>query len=197
MSIAAFILAAGRSTRFGAENKLLAQLYGVPMLARVIRNVKAAGLTDVIIITGHEAKDIAEIAAGEGVATCHNPDFAQGLSTSLKAGIAALPEEVEAALILLGDMPLVQAQTIAALRDSAAADAASAAFVPVYRGEWGNPVLLRRALFAPIMRLQGDQGARKVLAAREDIALVAVDDPGILADFDTKTEFSTAQASRA
>lgn len=197
MSIAAIILAAGRSTRFGAENKLLATWHGVPMLAQVIRNVKTAGLTDVIIIIGHEAEKIAEIAAGEGVTTCHNPDFAAGLSTSLKAGIAALPEEVEAALILLGDMPLVRTETIAALSDAAANDLASAAFAPVYRGEWGNPVLLRRALFAPIMQLQGDQGARKVLAARDDIAPVAVDDPGILADFDTQQALNTAQASTA
>jgi molybdenum cofactor cytidylyltransferase len=193
MSIAAIILAAGQSTRFGSENKLLAMFHGAPMLVHVIRTVKAAGLTRITVITGHEAERIADIAAEQGVSTCHNPDFAQGLSTSLKAGVSALPGDVEAALVLLGDMPLLRAETILAL---ISASTGASAVVPVFRGAWGNPVLISRALFPQVMDLTGDQGARKLLAAREDIRLVEVDDPGILADFDVQSALSSAQASK-
>lgn len=194
MTVAALILAAGRSTRFGADNKLLAMLEGRPLLQHVIEAVSQAGFAPPLVVTGHEAEAVAAIAKANGAGVIHNSGYAEGLSTSLKVGIAALPAACEAALVLLGDMPRVKPDTLKALRDAAQANPQAMAVIPAFRGEWGNPVLLRSALFPAVMALTGDQGARKLLAARSDCVVVAVDDPGILADIDTRDALNNAEA---
>ena len=193
--IAALVLAAGRSTRFGVENKLLAPFHGQPMLVAVLDKARGAGCDPVLVVTGHEAEAIRVAAEGRASDFLHNPDYAEGLSTSLKAGIAALPEDVAAALIFLGDMPRVSGVTLNRLAMAAAEKPGMAAFVPTFEGRWGNPVLIRRALFPSLQQLHGDQGARKLLEANRDmVEEVPVDDPGILADFDTKEALERASA---
>jgi molybdenum cofactor cytidylyltransferase len=156
------------------------------MLTSVVACAREAGL-DPLIVTGHEASKIEALLAGQTLSFTHNPDFADGLSTSLRAGCAALPDDIGAVFILLGDMPRLSAHTLRALQDAAHRDVQAQAFMPVFAGRWGNPVLIRRSLFASLSRLHGDQGARKLLeAAPEIVCEVSVDDPGILADFDTQ-----------
>jgi molybdenum cofactor cytidylyltransferase len=183
--VAALVLAAGRSTRFGPENKLLAPINGQPMLAHVLDHVRQAGIEPVFVVTGHEAGAVRALVAER--ATCiANAAYAEGLSTSLRVGLAALPDTIGAVLILLGDMPRVRPETLRKLVATARMSSAKA-LVPVFEGRWGNPVLVRRTLFPSLSLLHGDQGARKLLeAARESIDEVPVDDPGILADFDTR-----------
>lgn len=184
--IAALVLAAGRSTRFGVDNKLLAPFEGRMMLEHVLDRAAEAGLAPLTVVTGHEAEAI-RAAAGERAIFVHNAHFAEGLSTSLRAGLESLSEDVGAALILLGDMPRVTGATLRRLVQAAADNPAAQAFVPSFAGHWGNPVLVRRALFPSLARLHGDQGARKLLeAARDVVELVPVEDAGILADFDTR-----------
>jgi len=185
--IAGLVLAAGRSTRFGAENKLLAPYEGRAMLDHVLDRAGEAGLEPVLVVTGHEAEVIRAAAGTRASRFVHNPQFAEGLSTSLRAGIMAMPEDVGAALILLGDMPCVSVATLARLVAAAKENPVAQAFVPTFAGRWGNPVLVRRVLFPSLARLHGDQGARKLLeASREVVEEVPVEDAGILADFDTK-----------
>ena len=179
------MLAAGRSTRFGVENKLLAHYEGRPMLEHVLERAGEVGLAPLVIVTGHEAEAI-RAAGGDRAEFVHNPHFAQGLSTSLRAGIEAMPEDVGAVFILLGDMPRVQAETLRQLIRAAAENPGAQAFVPSFAGRRGNPVLVRRALFPSLAKLHGDQGARKLLEAAGDaVETVPVEDAGILADFDT------------
>lgn len=185
--IAALVLAAGRSTRFGTENKLLAPFEGRAMLDHVLDRVAEAGLDPVLVVTGHEAEAIRTAAGARASRFVHNPEFAEGLSTSLRAGIEAMPEDVGAALVLLGDMPRVSVATLRRLIEAARQNPGAQAFVPTFAGRWGNPVLVRRALFPSLAKLHGDQGARKLLeASREVVEEVSVEDAGILADFDTK-----------
>lgn len=185
--VAALILAAGRSTRFGDANKLLADFHGMPMLTHVLSIAEAAGLSSRLLVTGHEAEAVRALAGEARV--IGNPDYRLGLSTSIRAGLAALPEGTGAALIMLGDMPRVRPETLQRLVAASREDP-SLAFVPVFEGRWGNPVLVRRALFPSLMQLHGDQGARKLLeASREVLREVPVDDPGVLADFDTREAF--------
>ena len=192
--IAALILAAGRSTRFGAENKLLAPYEGRPMLAYALDRAREAGCSPVLVVTGHEAETIR--AAAPDASFVENPDYAAGLSTSLRAGIAALPETVGASFILLADMPSVSGATLRRLMAAAQEHPAMQAFVPTFAERWGNPVLVRRALFPSLGKLHGDQGARKLLEASRDVVEeVPVDDPGILADFDTKEALAGAGKS--
>ena len=110
---AVVILAAGRSTRMAPHNKLLiADRSGKPMIARVVDNALSSGARPVVVVTGHRAGEIAEAIGGRPVRLAHAADHADGLSASLKAGIAALPEDVPAAIVCLGDMPLVTGRMI-------------------------------------------------------------------------------------
>lgn len=180
--IAALVLAAGRSTRFGPENKLLAEFEGKSLVAHVVEAARGAGLAP-WVVTGHEAEAVRAVLPGER--TIHNPDYAEGMASSLRAGLAALPETAGAALVLLGDMPKVRVSTLEALIAGAQTPGIRAV-VPAFAGRRGNPVLLKRALFPSVMALHGDAGARKLLeAAGEAVLVIEVDDPGVLADFDT------------
>lgn len=181
--VAALVLAAGRSTRFGRDNKLLAVLDGQPLVRTVVESARAAGLTP-LAVTGHEAEAVSAQLGGAQVV--HNPDYAEGMASSLKAGVAALPEAVGAVLVLLGDMPRVKPETLRHLVAAGAANPGAQAIVPAYAGRRGNPVLIKRALFPSVMKLHGDAGARKLLEAAGDaVQVLEVDDPGVLADFDT------------
>lgn len=182
---AAVVLAAGRGTRMGGANKLATPLDGVPLLRRTVEAALASTLRPVLVVTGHEPERVHETLAGLGVSFVHNPDFAQGLSTSLAAGIRVLPTEVGAAAILLGDMPLVAP----ALLDRLAQAAGEGIAVPVRGGQRGNPVVWPRRFFPELLVLSGDAGARALLAAHADAVVeVPVADDAAFTDIDTRDE---------
>ncbi len=172
MRIACLVLAAGRSSRMAPRNKLLEPVGGEKMVRRVAATAIASGAEPVIVVTGHEAAAVAGALRGLDVTIVANPDYADGLSTSLRAGLRALPAGIDGALILLGDMPEVEASVLAALM--AAFTGASAICVPVRHGRRGNPVLWGRSYFAEMMRLHGDTGA-KPLMARHEAQLIEVE----------------------
>lgn len=185
MKLAAIILAAGQSSRFSEGHKLLADFRGRPILAHVLELAGQCPVFDCVVVTGAERERVESIAHSAGFRTQHNPDFAAGLSTSLMAGIAALPAGIDGTFILLGDMPMIRPGTLQTLAEAAGHAPEKAAFVPVFGTDWAHPVLLMRKIFAELASLSGDQGARKLLQARGDVALVPIDDPGSLADIDT------------
>jgi len=182
--VAAIVLAAGRGTRFGPAPKLVADLDGKP----VVRHVAEAGLASaargVIVVTGQRRGDVEAARIGLPVVLVRNPSYADGLSTSLKAGFAALPPGAEAAIVLLADMPLVRP----ALIDRLAAlwrESRPTAVVPVVDGQRGNPVVLAAALRPAIARLSGDVGAGPLLRGRTDVLEVPIDDVAAVRDVDT------------
>lgn len=182
----ALVLAAGRSTRFGAANKLLAPFEGQPMLSKVVALAQGAGLT-ALVVTGHDAAAVTALLPG--VKSVHNPAYAEGLASSLRVGIAALPPEAGAVLVMLGDMPRVRVETLRALLAAAQAHPQAEAIIPTKSGQRGNPVLIGRGLFPALMTLQGDAGARKLLEARgAGVVELAVEDPGVLFDVDTPAQ---------
>lgn len=180
------VLAAGRGTRFGSEPKLLSRLDGKPLVRHVAETALAARLGPVVLVLGAHAAAIRAALTGLDLAMADNPRYADGLSTSLLAGLAAMPDGVEAAFVLLADMPRITPAHLAALaRAYRAADPAPAAVVPVHDGRRGNPVLLnRRLLAADLAALGGDQGAGRLLARRSDVLAVAMD-AAVAADIDT------------
>ncbi|CAH1659084.1 Molybdenum cofactor cytidylyltransferase [Hyphomicrobiales bacterium] len=182
--VAAIVLAAGRSTRMGPVNKLTIPLGGRPLVAHAVLAALGSTARPVIVVTGHEADAVTGVLTGLPVTSVHNAAYATGLASSLQAGIAALPADVDGVLILLGDMPAVSASLLDRLIDAFVHAADPAAVVPTLGGQWGNPVLLARRLFAPVMGLSGDEGARRLLA-REQVLEIAVDDPAIVGDVDT------------
>jgi molybdenum cofactor cytidylyltransferase len=185
-NVAAIVLAAGRSTRMGAENKLLADIGGNAIVRRVAEAALASRARPVLVVTGHQAEAVRAALAGLDVAFVANPDYAQGLSTSLTAGLRALPDGTEGALILLADMPRIAAADLDRLI-AAFADAGGAKIiVPMHQGRRGNPVLWPRAHFAEMLRLDGDTGAGRLLAAHAGtVRGVDLATDAILADVDT------------
>jgi molybdenum cofactor cytidylyltransferase len=191
--IAGLVLAAGRSTRMGGPNKLLATMEGAPLVRRAVEAGLGAGLAEVIVVTGHQGEKIAAALEGLPVRLVANPDYAEGLSTSLKTGIAALGEEIDAAVVLLGDMPRVSADLVRRLTDAFAPERSHHIAVPVAEGRRGNPVLWGRRFFAELSRVTGDQGGRAVLAASpEAVVEVAMEGEAVHLDVDTPEALAAA-----
>ena len=204
--IAAIVLAAGSSRRFGAANKLLAGIDGVPLVARVVARVAESrgenGVADIVVVTGHEREAVA--AALEGLAVClvHNPRHGEGIGTSIAAGIAALGSEVEAALICLADMPETDPalihQLIAAFA-AAASFGAAPIIVPTTGSDrrQGNPVLWPRRHFAALSNLSGDQGAKALIAAdAAHVVRIVSDGAAAAIDLDTPEALAAYIAAR-
>jgi molybdenum cofactor cytidylyltransferase len=148
------------------------------------------------VVTGDQAGAVAAALAGLDVRLVHNPDYAEGMSTSLRAGIAAAGD-ARGALICLGDMPLVTAAHLDALIDAARSDDGDAIVVPTCRRKRGNPVLWPARDFAEIATLTGDVGARALLERHaERVRLVELDDPAILADVDTPDALAALRGRR-
>ncbi len=165
---AAVVLAGGASARYraagGAEpTKLVAPLDGVPLVRRVAAAALGCRARPVVVVTGHAREAVEAALAGLDVVLAHNPGYARGLAGSLRRGLDAVPPGASGALILLGDMPLVDAALLDALLRAAERDLDADAVVPVWDGERRNPVLLRRSLFARAGGLTGDEGARRLL----------------------------------
>jgi molybdenum cofactor cytidylyltransferase len=194
MTVAAVVLAAGRSTRMGS-NKLLEPLGGVPLVRRVAEAAIEAKLEPVVVVTGHDGAAVGATLDGLSVRLVENPDFADGLSTSLKVGIGSLPQGLDAAMILLGDMPLVTASLLRRLVAAFEAEPGGLAAVPLHEGEWGNPVILAPALFGDVQDLSGDTGARGLLESRRDMVIeVPVSDDAVVVDVDTPAALAQAAA---
>ena len=187
-NVAALVLAAGQSSRMGGTNKLLAGVDGVPMVLRAVNAALASKAASVTVVTGHEADQVEALLAGCRVNLVRNPDYAHGMSTSLRAGIRALPPEAEAAVVLLADMPRVSAVHVDRLIDAFEAQQPSI-IVPRRNGQRGNPILWPRAFFAAMQNVAGDQGARGVLEANAGrLRFVDMDDDAIHADVDTPAD---------
>ena len=138
------------------------------------------------VVTGFERARVEAALAGRDVQFVHNPHFAKGISTSIAAGLAALPEEVEGALVCLGDMPAVSAEVLDRIIAAFDPRGGAAVCVPTCRGKRGNPVLWSRRFFVEIRGIQGDAGARHLIGEHADaVREVPVDDSGILLDIDS------------
>jgi molybdenum cofactor cytidylyltransferase len=190
--VAALVLAAGQSARMGGANKLFAEVDGVPMLARAVNAALASVASSATVVLGHEAEKAETLLAGRRVNIVRNPDYAQGMSTSLAAGLKALPPDAEAVVVLLADMPRVNAAHVDRL--IAAFDAGNPSIVvPMQGGRRGNPILWPREFFAGMQAVSGDQGARGLLAANA-ARIVGVNlDDAIHADIDTPDDLRRAQ----
>ncbi len=173
----------------GGPNKLLADLGGKPVVTHVTDAIAAAGLP-ALLVTGNMAVEVA--AAAPNFPTVHAPDYAEGLSRSLRAGVAAVPADWEAVIVCLGDMPGITPALLEALATRATP---SAIVVPTWGGGRGNPVLWGRNHFPRLMTLQGDAGGKPLLAALADrVVEVVADDAAVLTDVDTPAALEEARS---
>jgi molybdenum cofactor cytidylyltransferase len=190
--VASLVLAAGRGIRFGPAPKLLAPLDGVPLVRHAALAALAARPRPVIAVLGAHADAVRAALDGLDLILVENPAFADGLSTSLRVGVAALPPDCPAVVVLLGDMPRVAGDHIDRLVAAfAAAGAAPSAVVPARAGRRGNPVLLNLRLIGDALAsLRGDRGAGPLLAGRGDVLEIA-------GDLATAIDVDTAEALAA
>lgn len=166
--VAAIILAAGRATRWIASggrepSKLLAPWRGRPMARAAVEAALASAARPAIVVTGHEGARVRAALAGLDLIFVENPDYAEGISTSLRVGLAAVPARCAGAVILLADMPKVSAALIDALIAGFRAQPEALAAAPRGRSGLGNPALLGRGLFDRAAGLLGDKGARALV----------------------------------
>ncbi|MEX0590884.1 MAG: molybdopterin-binding/glycosyltransferase family 2 protein [Xanthobacteraceae bacterium] len=195
---ATLILAAGRGTRMGGSNKLLAEVGGKPIVRQAVEAAIASKALPVVVVTGHEGDRIAAALKGLDIKRVHNPDFAEGLSTSLKAGLAALPAETDAVVVALGDMPDVTGALIDKLAQAIDPARGALIAVPTRDGRRGNPVVWSRRFFEDLGRLDGDTGARHLIVQNNDAVVeVPVDDEAAFHDIDTPEALALANAKRA
>jgi molybdenum cofactor cytidylyltransferase len=197
-NVAAIILAAGRSTRMGGPNKLLAELGGKPLVRTVTEQALASKAQSVIVVTGHQAEQVEKALQGLKVKFVRNPDFAEGLASSVKAGVAAVADNADGAVICLGDMPLISSNLIDRLIEAFAPDRGHLIAVPVSDNKRGNPVLWSRRFFNELMTLNGDIGARHLIARHsEAVAEVPVEGFGAFLDIDTPQTLEAARRGEA
>jgi molybdenum cofactor cytidylyltransferase len=197
--VGAIVLAAGQSSRFRASGgsdttKLVAKLDGKPIVRRVVETALAAKARPIVVVTGYARDSVEAAVADLDVELAFNASFASGLASSLKAGLTAAPSDVAAVLVLLGDMPWIEPRLIDALIDAFLARKGALAAVPWREGRRGNPVLLGRGLFEAAMRLEGDEGARRLIGAlgASDLVEVEAPDTGVTFDIDTSEDLAAA-----
>ncbi len=194
-SVAAIVLAAGRSTRMGGPNKLLETISGKPLVRIAAEQALSSRASPVVVVSGHERARVEAALAGLDVRLVHNPDYPQGLSTSVRAGLAALPPESEAAIVCLGDMPQVTSALIDRLIAAFDPERNALVVLPTFDGKRGNPVLWSRRFFPELMALEGDVGARHLIGAYPEVVTeVPVENAAAMADIDTPDALRAAKA---
>ena len=194
--IAGLVLAAGRSTRMGGPNKLLEEINGKPLVRIVAEHALASRAKPVIVVTGHQRERVEHALAGLPVTLVHNPDFADGLSTSLKAGINAVPADADGAIVTLGDMPQVSAKLIDRLIAAFDPERGALVVIPTIEGKRGNPVLWARRFFSDLLAVEGDVGARHLISGyAEAVTEVPVEDAAALTDIDTPEALIAVRAA--
>jgi len=183
---AGVVLAAGGASRMG-QPKLLLPWRGEPIIRHSVKNALLAGLNPVVVVTGAEADGIAAALAGLPVKLVHNPDWKSGQSTSVKAGMAALPPETGAAAFLLGDQPQIPVTLLRALLEQHRRTLAPIT-CPLIGQQRGNPVLFDRSTFAGFFELEGDAGARQIFS-HYPLDYLPWHDQSLLMDVDTPGDY--------
>jgi 4-nitrophenyl phosphatase len=187
-NIAIIILAAGASRRFGKPKQLL-DWGGVPLVAHAADVALEAGLGPVIVVLGCDAEAVRTALGARAVQMAMNWRWAEGLSTSVQAGLAALSPEMNAAILMQCDQPLLTADLLRAL--AARFEEGEVSIVhPSHADRRGTPTLFSREMFAELAALDGDVGGRVVIARHsEAIATVEVADPDVFIDIDTPADY--------
>jgi len=194
-SIAALVLGAGKSSRMGGPNKLLAEIAGRSLVRIVVEEALASRAHPVIVVTGHQRERVEAVLAGLPIAFVHNPHFADGLGTSLKTGIGALPADTDGVIVCLGDMPQVDAKLIDRLIEAFDPEGGALVVVPTIDGKRGNPVVWSRRFFPDLMTVEGDVGARHLIGRySEVVAEVPLTGTAALTDVDTPEALMAVKA---
>jgi molybdenum cofactor cytidylyltransferase len=180
------------------RNKLLEPLKGKPLVRHVAEAAVASSASPLVVVTGNESAQVQAALHGIEARFVHNPDYSKGLSTSLKRGLSALPDDVDAALILLGDMPMVGPHLIDTLIAAFNPGEDRAICVGTRGGRRGNPVLWARRFFPEMLTIEGDTGAKHLMGAYPELVCeVEAADDAPLTDIDTPDALAAAAKAMA
>lgn len=197
-SVALIVLAAGRSSRMQGRHKLLEEINGLPMVRHSATTALASGLGPVTVVTGFQADAVCTALHGLPLTVIHAPDYSDGLSASLRAGLRGCLPDCAGAMILLADMPEVTAETLRALYDGWRQGPPPAIAVTARNGQRGNPVLWDRAYFEDLCAVTGDTGGREVLQRhRAHVRMVESTGSAIFTDIDTPEDLAALRARLA
>jgi len=191
-AVAGVVLAAGASTRMG-RNKLLFALQGVSVLRRAVGQAAAAGLDPVLVVLGHEAEHARRELDGLAVQTTLNPAYLQGINGSLRTGVAALPADTQAAVVMLADMPFVTSDMLATLVQRFR-NGSAPLVISEYAGVNAPPMLYRRSLFPELLALSGEGCGREVVRRHRHEAEVVAWPASALADLDVPGDYDRIRA---
>lgn len=195
--IAGLLLAAGFSRRMKDANKLLLEIDGESVVRRAAVLLCACGLNPVIVVTGHQAEAVEQALAKLPVTMVRNPDPAAGMGASLACGARALPAGIDGVLVALGDMPDLTPRHVARLLDAFDPEAGAAILRPLFEGRPGHPVLFGATYIDELAALDGDEGARAVIASHPDaFRSIAVDDPAVCRDLDRREDIRGPESGR-
>ena len=185
-NIAALILAAGQSKRMGKDNKLLLPYGDETVISHVCDQIKGAGIDQIFAVTGYQKGDVEKEVIRHDVTCFHNDLYEEGMSTSVKLGIGSLPKDIDAVVILLGDMPQITAEILRKIIGAYDTSSARSIIIPHHNGKRGNPILWGRDFFDDFERLDGDMGAKMLLNDYPEYCVeVDVGSNGIFLDIDT------------
>ena len=183
----AIVPAAGMSTRLG-RNKLLLPFKGRPLIAHAVDTLMSSDVDEIIVVLGHEADQVRGAIASKEVKFVENPDYRLGLSTSVRAGFAAVPDQTTGIMIYLADQPLLEADEVDFLiRALAEAGKANKSIVvPLFRGQRGNPVIVKATYKASLLAITGETGCRRLIKENpEQVLTVEMESDHVVRDVDT------------
>jgi molybdenum cofactor cytidylyltransferase len=190
--VAGLVLAAGLSSRMG-RNKMLIEVGGQTLVRRAVSTALTAALDPVLVVLGHDSESVRAALAGLSYTPVLNQEYARGMNMSVRAGIRALPEDATAAVVILGDMPLVHATMIRALADAFRRGSAPLV-VSTYDGVVAPPILYGRALFPELSALDAEDCGKKVVKAHRAEAIELAWPKDALTDLDHPEDIERVRA---
>jgi molybdenum cofactor cytidylyltransferase len=185
--VAGILLAAGTSSRMGS-NKMLFELEGESVLRGAVRRALAGGLSPLLVVLGHEAERARQQLEGLACEVVINPDYETGINSSLKAGVAALPADTQAAMVMLADMPFVTSEMMAAMI-ARYRTAEAPLVISDYEGVNAPPMLYDRSLFGELLVMTGEGCGRQVVKRHRDEAEVLSWPAAALSDIDVPDDY--------
>ncbi len=191
--VSAVLLAAGESRRMGESNKLLLPFRGQSFIAHITAQLLASEIEELLVVTGHEPEAIQQALAGQSVRLVHNPDYVQGMTTSIRTGVQAADPKADGLMICLSDLPFIEASDYTELiRRFQQMDRQEAPVIvrPVYEQQPGNPVLFSSFFREEILAHEKMEGCRGLIKQHRDrVRLVPMPNDHTLRDIDTPDEY--------
>jgi len=188
--VSSILLAAGKSRRMGRPKQLMPWGQST-ILEQTIDNLLGSAVNEVIVVVGHKAEEVRKTIGTKPVKMAVNPDYEQGMSTSIVAGLSLVDSQAQAVMLVLGDQPLIDIQTINRLIDEFY-DCDKGIAIPTYHGKRGHPVIFAMKYKEELLGLKSDIGGRQIIKDHpEDVLEVAVHCEGIITDIDTIIDYQS------